>query len=126
HFVLPQFGESAQQKLLQSRVAVVGAGGLGCPVLQYLVAAGVGHISIFDHDNVSLSNLQRQILYTATDLNQPKAQVAAEKLRALNQHVQIDSFVNQLNTSNTLGLLKGFQLIIDCTDNFPTRYLLND
>ncbi|MCZ8068919.1 MAG: molybdopterin-synthase adenylyltransferase MoeB [Bacteroidota bacterium] len=126
HFVLPQFGESAQQKLLQSRVAVVGAGGLGCPVLQYLVAAGVGHIAIFDHDNVSLSNLQRQILYTAADLNQPKAQVAAEKLRALNQHVQIDPFVNQLNTSNALGLLKGFQLIIDCTDNFPTRYLLND
>lgn len=126
HFVLPHFGESAQQKLSQSRVAVVGAGGLGCPVLQYLVAAGISHISIFDHDNVSLSNLQRQILYTAADLNQPKAQVAAEKLRALNHHAQIDSFVNQLNTSNALALLKGFQLIIDCTDNFPTRYLLND
>jgi len=105
---------------------LLGAGGLGCPVLQYLVAAGVGHIAIFDHDNVSLSNLQRQILYTAADLNQPKAQVAAEKLRALNQHVQIDPFANQLNASNVLGLLKGFQLIIDCTDNFPTRYLLND
>ncbi len=126
HFVLPHFGESAQQKLSQSRVAVVGAGGLGCPVLQYLVAAGVGHIAIFDHDNVSLSNLQRQILYIAADLNQPKAQVAAEKLRALNQHVQINPFVNQLNASNALALLKGFQLIIDCTDNFPTRYLLND
>lgn len=126
HLVLPNFGEAEQYKLRNSSVAVVGAGGLGCPILQYLVAAGVGSLLIIDHDVVSLSNLQRQILYSVDDLNLPKATVASIKLSRLNPNVKISTHISKIDASNALKLLKGFDVIVDCTDNFSTRYLLSD
>ncbi|MCX8492149.1 MAG: molybdopterin-synthase adenylyltransferase MoeB [Cyclobacteriaceae bacterium] len=126
HFVLPDFGEEAQAKLKAGKVMVVGAGGLGCPVLQYLVAAGVGKIGIIDHDLVSLSNLQRQVLYSIDDIGKSKAEVATKKLLSLNSFVDIQSIVQKIDASNALEFLKGYDAVIDCTDNFPTRYLLND
>ncbi|MFM7431401.1 MAG: molybdopterin-synthase adenylyltransferase MoeB [Flammeovirgaceae bacterium] len=126
HFVLPNFGEAEQLKLKRAKVVVVGAGGLGCPVLQYLTAAGIGTISIIDRDVVSLSNLQRQILFAVDDLNQPKVKVAASKLKRLNPNVTFHIQQTKIDSSNALTLLNGFDVIVDCTDNFPTRYLLND
>ena len=126
HFVLPDFGAGAQLKLKKSKVAVIGAGGLGCPVLQYLTAAGIGEIKIIDHDVVSLSNLQRQILYSIDDLNKPKATIAAEKLKCLNPNVSFHIITQKINFHNALDLLIGADVIVDCTDNFATRYLLND
>jgi sulfur-carrier protein adenylyltransferase/sulfurtransferase len=126
HLVLPNFGEAEQYKLKNAKVVVVGAGGLGCPVLQYLTAAGVGTISIIDHDVVSLSNLQRQILYSVDDLNQPKAEAAVSKLKRLNPNVTFQINQTKINSSNALQLLNDFNVIVDCTDNFSTRYLLND
>jgi len=126
HFVLPQFGMEGQQKLKQAAVAVVGAGGLGCPVLQYLSAAGVGNIGIFDYDTVSESNLQRQVLYGVADIGKSKAKQAAKRLKEQNPHIKIQVIEGKLISSNTLELLKPFDIVVDCTDNFPTRYLLND
>jgi molybdopterin/thiamine biosynthesis adenylyltransferase/rhodanese-related sulfurtransferase len=126
HFVLPGFGERAQAKLRAGKVIVVGAGGLGCPVLQYLVAAGVGSIGIIDHDIVSLSNLQRQVLYSIDDIGKSKSETAAKKLLALNPTVQIRSISKKIDALNALELLKDCDVVVDCTDNFPTRYLLND
>lgn len=126
HFVLPGFNQQAQLKLKQAKVLVVGAGGLGCPVLQYLTAAGVGHITIADFDVISLSNLQRQILYTTEDVGKNKAATAALRLSLLNPNVQFKVHSNNINFANALDLLKDHDLIIDCTDNFPTRYLIND
>lgn len=126
HFVLPQFGEAAQQKLKHASVAVVGAGGLGCPVLQYLAAAGIGNISIFDFDRVSLSNLQRQVLFSEEDIDQLKAAVAAAKLKKLNSNINITAHHIKLSAANALQMLSNFDVIVDCSDNFPTRYLLSD
>ncbi|GAB1445464.1 MAG: molybdopterin-synthase adenylyltransferase MoeB [Cyclobacteriaceae bacterium] len=126
HFVLPQFGIEGQQKLKAASVIVIGAGGLGCPVLQYLVAAGVGTIGILDFDIVGESNLQRQVLYGVDDIGKPKAQQAAEKLKALNPYIKIEIINNKIDSANALELLGPFDIIVDCTDNFPTRYLLND
>lgn len=126
HFVLPQFGREGQQKLKAASVIVIGAGGLGCPVLQYLVAAGVGTIGILDFDTVGESNLQRQVLYGEDDIGKPKAQQAALKLQSLNPYVTIEVIHSKIDSTNALELLKPFNIIVDCTDNFPTRYLLND
>jgi len=126
HFVLPEFGPEAQQKLKIASVVVIGAGGLGCPVLLYLAAAGVGTITIIDNDVVSLSNLQRQILYTTEDLNKSKAEVAAIKIRKLNPTITINSIEKNIDTNNALALLSAATVVVDCTDNFPARYLLND
>jgi molybdopterin/thiamine biosynthesis adenylyltransferase/rhodanese-related sulfurtransferase len=126
HFVLPGFSIEAQEKLKNSNVLVVGAGGLGCPVLQYLTAAGVGKIGIADNDVVSLSNLQRQILFSVKDLGKNKAAVATSKLSDLNPNVIFKTFSEKITSKNALSFLQDFNLIIDCTDNFPTRYLLND
>lgn len=126
HFALPGFGEEAQAKLKNSSVVVIGAGGLGCPVLQYLTAAGVGTIAIVDHDRVSLSNLQRQVLFTSDEIGLYKSEVALTKLQRLNANINFRSIVSQINSQNALELLSPYDLIIDCTDNFPTRYLLND
>jgi len=126
HFVLPGFSQEAQLKLKNSKVTVVGAGGLGCPVLQYLVAAGVGTISILDFDVINVSNLQRQILYTVNDVGKNKAEVAASRLNQLNPHVKFHIHNGKIDSTNALTFLKGQNLVIDCTDNFPTRYLLND
>ncbi len=126
HFVLPGFGEEAQANLRAGKVIVVGAGGLGCPVLQYLAAAGVGTIGIIDHDQVSLSNLQRQVLYSIDDIGKSKADTATKKLLALNPQVHVLPISQKIDSSNALEFLKGYDVVVDCTDNFPTRYLLND
>ena len=126
HFVLPQFGREGQQKLKAASIIVIGAGGLGCPVLQYLAAAGVGTIGILDFDTVGESNLQRQVLYGVDDIGKPKAQQAAVKLKSLNPYVAIEVINSKIDATNALGLLQPFDIIVDCTDNFPTRYLLND
>jgi sulfur-carrier protein adenylyltransferase/sulfurtransferase len=126
HFVLPGFGKEAQQKLRNARVMVVGAGGLGAPVLYYLAAAGIGRIGIADADTVSLSNLQRQILFTLDDIGKNKARQAAQRLKALNAEVEFEVVENKITSANALTLLKGYEVVVDATDNFPTRYLLND
>ena len=123
---LKQFGETAQHKLLQAKVLVIGAGGLGCPALQYLAAAGVGNIGIVDDDTVSLSNLHRQLLYTTNDIGLPKATTAAGALLALNPDITVNAYPIRLNTDNALELIRNYEVVIDGTDNFASRYLIND
>jgi adenylyltransferase/sulfurtransferase len=124
--ILPGFGDAGQYKLLSGSVLVIGAGGLGCPVLQYLAAAGVGVIGIADYDMVSLTNLHRQVLYTMEDIGKPKAEKAAEKLRALNPEIIYRVFNEPVSTSNIIHMIKEFDIVVDGTDNFATRYLIND
>ena len=107
-------------------MAVVGAGGLGAPILYYLTAAGIGRIAIIDCDVVSPSNLQRQILYQESDLARPKAIQAQKRLTALNSTLQIEAITERLNEANVATLLADYQIIVDATDNYPTRYLLDD
>jgi adenylyltransferase/sulfurtransferase len=126
HLILEGFGKEAQLKLKKSRVLVVGAGGLGCPVLQYLSAAGVGVIGIADGDTVSLSNLQRQVLYETNDIGKLKAVISKQRLAALNQELQLRSYAERIEPENALQILGGYDIIVDCTDNFSSRYLLND
>ena len=124
--ILNNFGEIAQLKLKQAKVLVVGAGGLGCPVLQYLVAAGVGNIGIVDNDIVSVSNLHRQILYGVDDVGKPKVEQAKIKLNQLNPFVNISIFKEILSTENVIKIIENYDVICDCTDNFSVRYLIND
>jgi len=124
--ILPEIGLQGQQKLKAAKVLMVGAGGLGCPVLQYLVAAGVGEIGIVDDDLVDESNLHRQILYSSADVGKPKAVVAAEKLRIMNPFVELKAYQERLTIENAEKLIGAYNLIIDGSDNFPTRYLVND
>ncbi len=124
--VLKEFGVKAQVKLLHSKVLVVGAGGLGCAVLQYLVAAGVGTVGIIDNDVVSLSNLHRQVLYTCNDIGLLKAQVASEKLKAFNDEININTYNIKLTNQNALSIIKHYDIIVDGTDNFSSRYMIND
>jgi len=126
HFVLPEFGVGSQHKLKNARVTVVGAGGLGSPVLLYLAAAGTGFIKIIDDDKITLSNLQRQVLFTTADINQSKALVAANKINSLNANIHVEVVQEKLNAANALTLLSDSDVIVDCTDNFPGRYLIND
>lgn len=126
HYSLKDFGIEGQQKLAQAKILVVGAGGLGCPVLQYLVASGVGQIGIVDDDIVSLSNLQRQVLYSTEDIGRDKVTVAKDKLHQLNPEIKINSFKIRIDTSNALVLFADYDFIVDCTDNFASRYLIND
>jgi len=124
--ILPELGTEGQLKLKTAKVLVIGAGGLGCPVLQYLAAAGVGEIGIVDDDLVDLSNLHRQILFNATDIGQPKAAVACEKLRLLNPHLNLHSYVQRFDSACATTICNNYHLVIDCSDNFDTRYLVND
>ena len=126
HITLAEVGKEGQEKLTAAKVLVVGAGGLGCPVLQYLVAAGVGTVGIVDFDTVSLSNLQRQILYTENDIGKNKALTAKSRLAALNSHVEIKAYPIPLELNNCLDLLSDYDIVVDGTDNFTTRYLIND
>jgi molybdopterin/thiamine biosynthesis adenylyltransferase/rhodanese-related sulfurtransferase len=126
HLILPEFGLAGQEKLKQAKVLVVGAGGLGCPVLQYLTAAGVGTLGIADFDVVSESNLQRQILYGTADVGQPKAEIARQRLSQLNPFGEFRVHRERLNPKNVLDRIAPYDIIVDGTDNFPTRYLLND
>lgn len=126
HLLLPQLGEEGQLRLRNASVLVVGAGGLGSPLLQYLAAAGIGRIGILDDDRVSLSNLQRQILFTSDDVGKPKVLVAAERLKHLNPHVEFEPRVERLTSDNALELIRSYDVVADGTDNFATRYLVND
>jgi len=124
--LLKEFGEIAQEKLLNAKVLVIGAGGLGCPALQYLAAAGIGCIGIVDFDVVDISNLHRQILYTVDDIGKSKAETAAKKLNALNPEIKINTFNFQITAVNALEIISFYDLVIDGSDNFSTRYLVND
>jgi len=126
HYALSDFGFEGQQKLLNAKVLVIGAGGLGCPVLQYLVAAGVGTIGIADHDHISLSNLQRQTLYSTDDVGKKKVEVAFLKLEQLNTEINITTYPIELTSKNAWNIISEYEIIVDCTDNFATRYLIND
>jgi molybdopterin/thiamine biosynthesis adenylyltransferase/rhodanese-related sulfurtransferase len=126
HISLTGFGLSAQEKLLDAKVLVIGAGGLGCPALQYLAAAGVGMIGIADDDVVSLSNLQRQVLYTVDDLGLPKVTQAAIRLGRQNPEITIHAHGERITVDNALELLAQYDVIVDGTDNFASRYLIND
>ena len=124
--ILPEFGEEGQQKLLKAKVLVIGAGGLGCPALQYLVAAGVGTIGIVDDDVVALNNLHRQVLYSVNEIGLSKAERAKQILQQLNPGIKIISYNERLTTQNALMIIDEFDIIIDGTDNFSTRYMIND
>ena len=126
HFVLPEVGRSGQEKLKAASVLVVGAGGLGSPALLYLAAAGVGTIGIADMDSVDASNLQRQVVHTSDRIGRPKTASAAETLRGINPNVVVKSHNERLTSDNALEILRPYDVVIDGTDNFPTRYLLND
>jgi thiazole biosynthesis adenylyltransferase ThiF len=126
HILLPEIGVEGQKKLLAAKVLVVGAGGLGCPVSLYLAAAGVGTIGLVDFDTIDASNLQRQILFTTEDVGKPKVEVAAKRLKALNPDVTVNTYAVALKSDNIMDILKNYDMIIDGTDNFPTRYLTND
>lgn len=125
HLVLEQIGENGQTKLKDGRVLVVGTGGLGSPVLYYLAAAGVGTVGLVDNDRVELSNLQRQILHRTGDLGKPKAISAYEKLADLNPEIEITAVQERLTKENAAGLIEGYQVIVDATDNFLTRFIIN-
>jgi molybdopterin/thiamine biosynthesis adenylyltransferase/rhodanese-related sulfurtransferase len=124
--VLPEFGEEGQQQLLKAKVLVIGAGGLGCPVLQYLAAAGIGMIGIVDDDVIALNNLHRQVLYSANDIGLSKAEKAAQILGQLNPGIRIIPYNERLTVQNALILFREFDIIIDNTDNFSTRYMINN
>ena len=126
HLNLPEWGLEGQLTIKKARVLVVGAGGLGCPVLLYLTAAGVGQIGVVDPDMVDLSNLQRQVLYTTSDVGQPKAKAAVAHLQRLNPNLRFDSYNHALDAANARALIDAFDVVVDCTDNFGVRYLVND
>src|SRR5690606_29151012 len=123
---LPGFGEKGQQKLAQAKGWVIGAGGLGVPAMQYLVAMGIGTLGIVDADRVSLSNLHRQVIYTDNDVGQLKVSVCSEKLEKQNPDIQLITYPLFLSSDNALGIIKDYDLVIDATDNFNARYLIND
>jgi molybdopterin/thiamine biosynthesis adenylyltransferase len=125
HLVLREIGGPGQQALKRARVLLVGAGGLGAPAALYLAAAGVGHIGLVDPDIVGLSNLQRQVLYGALDIDRPKVEVAAGRLLALNPHCQIEGRPTRLDASNARALIAGHDLVLDGTDDFTTRFAVN-
>ncbi|MGE5413363.1 MAG: HesA/MoeB/ThiF family protein, partial [Syntrophomonadaceae bacterium] len=126
HLVLPEVGLEGQRRLKAARVLVVGAGGLGSPVSLYLAAAGVGTIGLVDFDAVDASNLHRQVLFGTGDVGRPKPQAASERLRGLNPNVRVEPFEERLTSANALEIVRAFDVIADGTDNFPTRYLVND
>src|SRR5215510_12029915 len=126
HLIMPEVGMDAQRKLKASSVLCIGAGGLGSPAAMYLAAAGIGRLGIVDFDVVDYSNLQRQLLHTTNDVGRSKLESARSKVAALNPHVQIDTYEEALSSENAMRLFKGYDVILDGTDNFPTRYLVND
>jgi adenylyltransferase/sulfurtransferase len=123
---LAEIGSEGQAKLLAARVAIVGAGGLGCPAALYLAAVGVGTLGLVDADRVDLSNLQRQVLYGAADVGRPKLEVARERLLAVSPDLKLELHPLRLSAANALETLRGYDVVIDGSDNFPTRYLVND
>jgi adenylyltransferase/sulfurtransferase len=126
HLIMPEVGVEGQKRLKAARVLLIGAGGLGSPLGLYLAAAGVGRIGLVDFDVVDFSNLQRQVLHGTSDVGRPKLQSAADRLRAINPEVRLDLYETRLSSANALSLFEPYDIIIDGTDNFPTRYLVND
>ncbi len=126
HIIMPEIGLKGQQKIIDATVLVIGAGGLGCPVLQYLTAAGVGTLGICDFDYVDESNLQRQILFGTDDIGKSKAKTAANKLALLNPNIKFNIHDLKLDKTNALELFAQYDIIVDGSDNFPTRFLVND
>ena len=126
HLMLPEMGVEGQERLKNSSVLCIGAGGLGSPIALYLAAAGVGRLGIIDFDVVEFSNLQRQIIHTTSDVGRPKLTSAREKLEAINPHVRVEAHEARLSSENALELFREYDVIADGTDNFPTRYLVND
>jgi adenylyltransferase/sulfurtransferase len=126
HFILDLIGIEGQKKLKKSKVLVVGAGGLGCPILQYLTAAGVGTIGIIDNDTVDQSNLQRQILFSKEDIGKAKAICAAKRLQQLNPFITFKTYIEYLSSENAMSIFSEYDIIVDGSDNFQTRYLTND
>jgi adenylyltransferase/sulfurtransferase len=126
HFSLTEIGQEGQEKIKNARVLVIGAGGLGSPLLIYLAAAGIGTIGIVDDDVVSISNLQRQILYSATEVGFKKVEVASRKLSALYPEIEIQKFDLRINEDNAEGIINEFDVIADCTDNYKTRALIGE
>jgi adenylyltransferase/sulfurtransferase len=126
HLIMPEVGMQGQQKLKAAKVLCIGAGGLGSPLTLYLTAAGVGTLGIVDYDVVDFTNLQRQIIHTTDDVGRKKLDSAAEKLKALNPFLKLRTFETKLTSANALGLFRDFDIVADGTDNFPTRYLVND
>ena len=126
HLLIPEIGLAGQERLASSRALVIGAGGLGAPVLAYLAAAGVGRIGVLDDDSVDESNLQRQILFEHADIGRPKATVAAERLQALNPQITIDALQVRFDASNARDLVRLYDVVIDCSDRFTTRYCASD
>lgn len=126
HLIMPEVGMDGQLKLKQASVLCIGTGGLGAPLGLYLAAAGVGRIGLVDFDKVDLTNLQRQILFSSSDVGRPKIEAASTRLRGLNPDIQIDQHETRLTSENALDLFRDYDIIVDGTDNFPTRYLVND
>lgn len=126
HIILPEVGGKGQEKISNAKVLMVGAGGLGCPVGYYLAAAGVGTIAIVDNDEVELSNLQRQIAHSVNTLGVNKAESAKKTFEALNTDINVIAIKERINSTNILDLMKDYDIVVDGTDNFPTRYLIND
>lgn len=126
HILLPEVGGVGQEKLLAASVLVVGAGGLGAPMLQYLAAAGIGRLGIIDADTVDLSNLQRQVIHRTQDVDIAKVESAARMIRDLNPDVQVNVYQERITAANALDIICKYDIVADGTDNFPTRYLLND
>ena len=126
HLSIPEFGMEGQKKLKAAKVLAVGTGGLGAPMLQYLAAAGVGTIGLIDFDKVEASNLHRQVLFGTSDVGRPKVEVAKERLLENNPHININVHEVRLTSENALDIIEGYDVVADGTDNFPTRYLIND
>lgn len=126
HLVLQEVGAEGQKKLLSSKVLVIGAGGLGSPAAIYLAAAGVGTIGIADADEVDLSNLQRQIIHTTRDKGKPKAVSAKERMKAMNPDVTVNTYCTYVSKDNIMELISDYDFILDCTDNFDSKFLIND
>lgn len=124
--ILPEIGEEGQQKLKNAKVLIIGVGGLGSPIALYLAGAGVGHLGLVDDDQVSISNLQRQVLYTEQELGQSKASCAAKRLLGLNSEIQVKAYPIRLTEDNACDLIREYDIVVDGCDNFATRYLIND
>jgi molybdopterin-synthase adenylyltransferase len=126
HVILDEVGEEGQAKLLAAKVLVIGAGGLGAPMLLYLAAAGVGTLGVIDHDTVDLTNLQRQVIHTTNSIGTPKVESAEAAIHALNPEIKVVAYRERLTAANALHIMAEYDLVADGSDNFPTRYLVND
>lgn len=126
HIILKEVGAKGQKKLLNAKVLIIGAGGLGAPVAMYLAAAGIGTIGIADADEVDLSNLQRQIIHATKDVGKPKVESAKETMEAMNPDVTVKTYHTFVISENIMDLIKDYDFIIDGTDNFPAKFLIND